>query len=138
MAPENQRSKTKGNRSMSDWTTTLAVWTARGAGAIAGSSVSLVYFLPKQRHEAVSRLIVGVLTGLVFGSSAGEKLVELMALEVHPAAFEVVLMGAAATSFASWWALGMVVRLLEQKGQAPDQKGTETNDEIKLVKDNAQ
>jgi Family of unknown function (DUF6107) len=122
---------------MSDWTTTLAEWIARGAGAIAGSSVSLVYFLPKERHEAVSRLIVGVVTGLVFGPSAGEKLVELMALNVHPAAFEVVLMGAAATSFASWWALGMVVRLLQQKGSAPDQKSSKNSYEIEAVKDNA-
>jgi hypothetical protein len=120
---------------MSEWTTTLAEWMARGAGAIAGSSVSLVYFLPKQRHEAVSRLIVGVLTGLVFGPAAGEKLIEMMALDVHPAAFEVVLMGAAATSFASWWALGMLVRMLEQKGSAPDRKGTEMNEQIEPEKD---
>ncbi len=123
---------------MSEWTTTLAEWTARGVGAIAGSSVSLVYFLPKQRHEAVSRLIVGVITGLVFGPSAGEKLVQIMALEVHPAAFEVVLMGAASTSFASWWALGMLVRMLEQNGSAPDQKSTQIDDHIQLTKDKAQ
>ena len=107
---------------MSDWTTTLAEWSARSAGAIAGSSVSLVYFLPKQRHEAISRLIVGVLTGLVFGASVGEKLVEYMALEVHPAEFEVVLMGAAAASFASWWALGLLVRKIERNASAPDKK----------------
>ena len=123
---------------MAEWTTSVAEWTARGAGAIAGSSVSLVYFLPKQRHEAVSRLIVGVLTGLVFGPSAGEKLVEMMALEVHPAAFEVVLMGAAATSFASWWALGMLVRMLEQNGSAPDKKSTEITADVEPLKDKAQ
>jgi hypothetical protein len=120
---------------MSEWTTTLAEWMARGAGAIAGSSVSLVYFLPKERHEAVSRLIVGVVTGLVFGPSAGEKLVQIMALDVHPAAFEVVLMGAAASSFASWWALGVIVRLLEQNGSAPDKKSADIHDEIEAAKD---
>ena len=86
----------------------------------------------------MSRLVVGMLTGLVFGPSAGEKLVELMALAVHPAAFEVVLMGAAATSFASWWALGMVVRMLEQKGSALDQKSSELGDGIEPLKDKAQ
>lgn len=107
---------------MAEWTTTMAEWTARGAGAIAGSSVSLVYFFPKQRHEAISRLIVGVVTGLVFGATVGEKLVELMALDVHPTALEVVLMGAAASSFASWWALGILVRMIERSGSSYDQK----------------
>ena len=108
---------------MSDWTTTLADWSARGAGAIAGSSVSLVYFIPKQRHEAISRLVVGVICGLVFGQAAGEKLVQLMVLEVHPKEFEVVLMGAAAASFVSWWVLGLLVRMIERSSSAPDKKG---------------
>ena len=107
---------------MSDWTTTLADWSARGAGAIAGSSVSLVYFIPKQRHEAISRLVVGVICGLIFGQAVGEKLVQFMVLEVHPREFEVVLMGAAAASFASWWALGLLVRMIERSASAPDKK----------------
>ncbi len=112
---------------MSDWTTTLADWSARGAGAIAGSSVSLVYFLPKQRHEALNRLAVGIICGLVFGQAAGEKLIEFMALTVHPTEFETVLMGAAAASFASWWALGVLVRLIERSTSAPDKKGARQN-----------
>ena len=122
---------------MTDWTTTVAEWSARGAGAIAGSSISLVYFLPKQRHEAVSRLIVGVLIGLVFGPSAGEKLVQFMALDVHPEQFEVVLMGAASASFASWWALGMLVRMIERTAQAPDKKGTGNDIKLQAEKDSA-
>jgi Family of unknown function (DUF6107) len=108
---------------MSDWTTTFADWSARGAGAIAGSSVSLIYFLPKQMHEALNRLAVGIVCGLIFGQAAGEKLVQLMALNVHPKEFEVVLMGAAAASFASWWALGVLVRMIERSMSAPDKKG---------------
>ena len=123
---------------MTDWTTTVAEWSARGAGAIAGSSISLVYFLPKQRHEAVSRLIVGVLIGLVFGPSAGEKLVQFMALDVHPEQFEVVLMGAASANFASWWALGMLVRMIERSASAPDKKGIESTDNFAAAKDSEQ
>ena len=122
---------------MTDWTTTVAEWSARGAGAIAGSSISLVYFLPKQRHEAVSRLIVGVLIGLVFGPSVGEKLVQFMALDVHPKQFEVVLMGAASASFVSWWALGMLVRMIERSASAPDKKGLENSVKLQAEKDSA-
>jgi hypothetical protein len=124
---------------MSDVTPAISEWIARGAGAIAGSSVSLVYFLPKERHEAVSRMIVGIVCGLVFGPSVGEKLIEFMALEVHPSAAEVVLMGAAATSFASWWALGILVRMLENRSKAPDQKAVATKiDGTDFEKDAAQ
>ena len=123
---------------MTDWTTTVAEWSARGAGALAGSSISLVYFLPKQRHEAVSRLIVGVLIGLVFGPSAGEKLVQMMALDVHPKQFEVVLMGAASASFVSWWALGMLVRMIERNASPSDKKGMETTDNLAAEKDGGQ
>ena len=108
---------------MSDWTTTLTDWSARGVGAIAGSSVSLVYFVPKQRREAISRLVVGVICGLIFGQAVGEKLVQYMVLDVHPNEFETVLMGAAAASFVSWWVLGLLVRMIERSAPAPDKKG---------------
>lgn len=107
---------------MADWTSTLADWSTRSAGAIAGSSVSLVYFFPKARREAVSRLIVGMISGLIFAPSVGEKLVEWMALKVPLDEFEVLLMGAAAASFTSWWALGFAVRILERSLIAHEQK----------------
>jgi Family of unknown function (DUF6107) len=123
---------------MTDWTTTLTDWSARGAGAVAGSSVSLIYLLPKQRHQAASRLVVGIICGLVFGQAAGEKLVQFMALEVHPKEFEVVLMGAAAASFASWWSLGFLVRLIEKSASAPDKKSRKPPVEPAITKDGSQ
>jgi hypothetical protein len=118
---------------MADWTTTLTEWSIRSAGAIAGSSVSLVYLLPKKRHEAASRLIVGILCGVIFAKAAGTKLVQIMALDVAPAALEVTLMGATAASFASWWLLGLLVRTLNrdaadraQNDDEPKVKGSKT------------
>lgn len=99
---------------MADWTPSLADWAVRGTGAVAGSSVSLVYMLPKRRREAVSRFIVGIVSGLIFGQLAGQKLVDLFAPGVPLERLEVLLIGASAASFASWWALGLVVRLLEK------------------------
>ena len=99
---------------MADWTSPLADWSARGFGALAGSSVSLVYMLPKRRREAISRLAVGVISGLVFGPAAGVKLVEWLALPSAVDSAETMLMGASAASFASWWGLGIVVRALDR------------------------
>ena len=101
---------------MSDITPSLADWTARGAGALAGSSVSLVYLVPQGRREAVSRFIVGLITGLVFGAATGDKIIELVGLPEGTARIEALLMGATAASFASWWALGLLVRLMEHHG----------------------
>jgi hypothetical protein len=109
---------------MADWTTHLSDWSVRGVGAIAGASVSLVYLLPKKRQEALSRFVVGVLCGVIFGHAVGSKLMEWMALEASQPALETTLMGATAASFASWWALGLLVRLLDRAGsvtlQSPD------------------
>ncbi|MCU0832358.1 MAG: DUF6107 family protein [Rhizobiaceae bacterium] len=99
---------------MADWTNSLVEWSARGAGALAGSSVSLVYLLPKRRREAVSRFLVGIVFGLVFGPATGAKIASALALDVPLDRIEVMLMGASAASFASWWALGVIVRALDR------------------------
>jgi hypothetical protein len=101
---------------MAEWTSTLADWSIRSIGAVAGASVSLVYLLPKRRQEAVSRFIVGMVCGVIFAQAAGQKLVEWMALDAVTSDFEATLMGAAAASFASWWALGLLVRVLDRAG----------------------
>jgi Family of unknown function (DUF6107) len=107
---------------MADWTHSLADWSLRGAGALAGSSASLIYMIPKQRREAASRLAVGLVFGLIFGPAAGEKLAALLALDVALDRIEITLMGSSAASFASWWALGLFVRLLNRTGlsETPD------------------
>jgi hypothetical protein len=50
------------------------MWSARGAGAVAGSAISLACLLPEHRREAALRFAVGVIAGLVFGGTAGLKI----------------------------------------------------------------
>ncbi len=50
------------------------LWAAKGAGAVAGSAISLAYILPQGRREAAVRFAVGVVCGLVFGGTAGLKI----------------------------------------------------------------
>lgn len=90
------------------------LWAAKGAGAIAGSAASLVYILPQGRREAASRFIVGVMCGLVFGGTAGLKVVTDLGIEERIGSSEMMLMGSALTSLCAWWALGFVLKLLGQ------------------------
>ena len=53
---------------------TAFLWAVKGAGAVAGSAVSLAYILPSGRREAALRFAVGVVCGLVFGGTAGVKI----------------------------------------------------------------
>ncbi|HEY4193861.1 MAG TPA: DUF6107 family protein [Mesorhizobium sp.] len=90
------------------------VWIAKGAGAVAGSAISLVYILPHGRREAASRFAVGVVCGLVFGGTAGLKISSELSVENVIGPVELMLMGSAAASLCAWWALGFVVRALQQ------------------------
>ena len=56
---------------MTDISGTAWLWAAKGAGAVAGSAISLAYILPQGRREAAVRFAVGVVCGLVFGGTAG-------------------------------------------------------------------
>ena len=47
------------------------IWAAKGAGAVAGSAISLVYILPRDGREAAVRFAVGLVSGLVFGGQPG-------------------------------------------------------------------
>ena len=59
---------------MTDMSQTAWIWLAKGAGAVAGSAISLAYILPHGRREAAARFAVGVVCGLVFGGTAGLKI----------------------------------------------------------------
>jgi len=87
------------------------IWAAKGAGAIAGSAISLAYILPAGRREAAIRFAVGLVGGLVFGGTAGLKIVTELGIEKSIGAGETGLMGAAAASLCAWWALGLLRRL---------------------------
>ncbi|PZO81671.1 MAG: hypothetical protein DI629_03795 [Mesorhizobium amorphae] len=95
---------------MSEWGEAAWLWAAKGAGAVAGSAVSLAYILPQGRREAATRFLVGVACGLTFGGTAGLKIVAELHLERLIGPGETVLMGSAAASLCAWWALGFLLR----------------------------
>lgn len=100
---------------MSDVSNDALVWAAKGAGAVAGSAISLAYILPQGRREAAVRFAVGVVCGLVFGGTAGLKIALELDVEGLIGPVETMLMGSAAASLCAWWALGAVIRMLKRK-----------------------
>ena len=91
-------------------TDTAWLWAAKGAGAVAGSAISLAYILPKGRREAAIRFAVGIACGLVFGGAAGLKLAEELGIEGMLGPTETLMTGAAAANLCAWWAVGFVIR----------------------------
>lgn len=89
------------------------LWLAKGAGAVAGSAISLAYILPSGRREAAVRFAVGVVCGLVFGGTAGLKIAAELGIERLIGPSEMMMMGAAAASLCAWWVLGFVMRALD-------------------------
>lgn len=90
------------------------LWVAKGAGAVAGSAVSVAYILPHGRREAAVRFAVGVVCGLVFGGTAGLKIALELGVEQLIGPVETMLMGSAAASLCAWWALGPLMRGFDQ------------------------
>lgn len=99
---------------MSDMTQDAWLWAAKGAGAVAGSAVSLAYILPHGRREAAVRFAVGVACGLAFGGTAGLKIAVELGVERLMGPGETMLMGSAAASLVAWWALGPVMRVVRR------------------------
>ncbi len=91
-----------------------AMLAAKIVGALAGSLISIVYILPRGRREAFARLCVGLVTGLIFGGTAGVKLADFLGLLGKVSTVEVALIGAAFASLSAWWALGVLERLTQQ------------------------
>lgn len=104
---------------MTDMSGTAWLWAAKGAGAVAGSAVSLAYILPSGRREAAARFAVGVVCGLVFGGTAGLKIAIELGIDGAIGPMELALMGSAAASLCAWWVLGFVLRAL-QRGRLGD------------------
>ena len=101
---------------MSEMTQDAWLWAAKGAGAVAGSAISLAYILPQGRREAAVRFAVGVVCGLVFGGTAGVKIAVELGVQRWLGTTETMLMGSAAASLCAWWAVGAVIRVLKRKG----------------------
>ncbi|MEM9677482.1 MAG: DUF6107 family protein, partial [Pseudomonadota bacterium] len=55
---------------------TPLIFGAKMIGSVAGSIISLAYILPRGRREAALRLAVGIITGLVFGTTVGLKMAQ--------------------------------------------------------------
>lgn len=98
---------------MTDMSQTSWIWLAKGAGAVAGSAISLAYILPHGRRDAAARFVVGVVCGLVFGGTAGLKIATELGVQDAIGPGELVLMGSAAASLCAWWALGFAVRAFQ-------------------------
>ncbi|MBX3597047.1 MAG: hypothetical protein KF874_05680 [Rhizobiaceae bacterium] len=88
-------------------------WAVKGAGAIAGSAISLAYVLPRGRREAALRFFVGVACGMVFGGTVGVKLADELGVGALLGPNEIVLTGAAFASLSAWWALGLTLRFFQ-------------------------
>jgi hypothetical protein len=99
---------------MSDMSNATLLWVVKGAGAVAGSAISLAYLMPASRREAAIRFAVGVACGLVFGGAAGVKIASELGIETLIGPVELMLTGSAAASLCAWWALGFVVRAFRQ------------------------
>jgi len=90
-----------------------SVWlfAAKAIGAVAGSAVSIAYMLPAGKREAALRFVIGVIVGLVFGTSVGLKIATELGIADRLGAFEMALSGAAAASLCAWWGLGVLARI---------------------------
>ena len=104
---------------MSDMSNAAWMWAAKGAGAVAGSAISLAYILPHGRREAALRFAVGTVCGLVFGGTVGLKVASELGLSKLLGSYETMLMGSAVASLCAWWALGFVMRAFSQGGETP-------------------
>jgi hypothetical protein len=91
----------------------LALFTAKFAGAVGGSVISIAYLLPSGRRDAAVRFLTGAVTGLVFGGPAGMTLADHLGFAEKIGATEVALMGSAAASLCAWWALGVIQRFAD-------------------------
>jgi hypothetical protein len=98
---------------MTDINDAAWLWAAKGAGAVAGSAISLAYMLPRQQREAAARFAVGVVCGLVFGGTAGLKIATELGIREAIGPNEIVLMGSAVASLCAWWVLGFARRALD-------------------------
>ena len=97
---------------MTDFLEGAWLWAAKGAGAIAGSAISIAYILPAGRRDAAVRFAVGVACGLVFGSATGLKIAAELGIEGLLSPIELMLMGSAAASLCAWWAIGFLMAAL--------------------------
>ena len=74
----------------------------------------LTYILPQGRREALLRFTVGVVVGVVFGTTAGLKIADVLGVLGRVTLIEITVMGATLASVSAWWGLGALQRLVER------------------------
>jgi hypothetical protein len=108
---------------MTDISEAAWLWAAKGAGAVAGSAISLAYVLPRGRRDAALRFAVGVVSGVMFGATAGLKIAHELGIEQMLGPQETLMMGSAVASLCAWWALGFGLRLVQRDDTSPPRAG---------------
>ena len=103
----------------------LALLGAKLTGAVAGSAISVAYFLPSGRREAAVRFLTGAVTGLVFGGPAGLALAAHLKLDKLLSGGELALMGSAIASLCAWGALGVLSRFADGLFRSPPRSAPE-------------
>lgn len=97
----------------------LVLFCAKFGGALAGSIVSIAFLIPRNRREAVLRLCVGFICGLVFGGTVGVMLADRLGIVGQIEPDEIALVGASLASLSAWWGMGALQRILGS-GTLPD------------------
>ncbi|MEL6748157.1 MAG: DUF6107 family protein [Pseudomonadota bacterium] len=98
---------------------TPLIFGAKMIGSVAGSVISLAYILPRGRREAALRLAVGIITGLVFGTTVGLKMAQTLGVLERLTVFETTLIGSTLASLCAWWAIGLLHRIHERWNPLP-------------------
>lgn len=89
---------------------------AKAIGAVCGSAISIAYLLPSSKREAFLRFVIGIISGIMFGTFAGTKLADQLGIIEHLSKIEIALSGAAMASLCAWWGLGVIARLAKRIG----------------------
>lgn len=92
------------------------VFAAKTIGAICGSAISIAYLLPRNRREAFLRFFIGIIIGMIFGTSVGLKVADYLGITHRISAIEIALSGSALASLCAWWALGVLARFSAKVG----------------------
>jgi len=100
--------------SLSELPEQVWVFIAKTVGAVCGSAISIAYLLPSSKREAFLRFVIGITSGVMFGTFVGIKLAEQLGIKEHLSKVEMALSGAAMASLCAWWALGVMARIAKR------------------------
>lgn len=85
------------------------------AGAVAGTIISLAYIRPLNIRDAISRAVVSMTSGVVFGFFVLEY------FELSPT-IEHIIASSALAALLAWFIIGMAIRLIKSYDKPPKAK----------------